>query len=84
MAWPCDPWTVMRNYQAHRPAFLKELQVRQQQSRGTLRFVKRVADYQRKRGAYFYGENPLTSKAFQERPIVELLKSHGTTVVDMC
>ncbi|CAK0875126.1 unnamed protein product, partial [Prorocentrum cordatum] len=84
MAWPCDPWTAMRNYQAHRPAFQKELQVRQQQSRGALRFVKRVADYQRKRGAYFYGENPLTSKAFQEEPIVELLKSHGTTVVDMC
>ncbi|CAK0857899.1 unnamed protein product, partial [Prorocentrum cordatum] len=85
MAWPCDPWTVMHNYQAHRPAFQKELQVRQQQSRGALRFVvKRVADYQRKRGTYFYGENPLTSKAFQEEPIVELLKSHGTTVVDMC
>eukprot|EP00959_Pyramimonas_sp_CCMP1952_P162543 3398451-Pyramimonas_sp.AAC.1 len=73
MAWPCDPWTVMHNYQARRPAFQKELQVRQQQSRGALRFVKRAADYQRKRGAYFHGENPLTSKAFQEEPIVELL-----------
>ena len=84
VAWPCDPWTAMNNYQANRPDFQEKLKIRQEQSRGALRFVKRVADYQRRHGALFFGENPLTSAAFKEPPIVEIMQTHGTTVVDMC
>ena len=84
-AWPCTYWSCLQNLNVGKrkdeATYRKE---RERHRTMMLPFVRRCALFQLERGNHFFGENPLTSLAFQEPPIRDIMNRMHVVEVDMC
>ena len=72
LAFPCEDWSVRQNLNSKKPGFKDELERRRQISRPMLRFVEKVCRRQRAMKKHYIVENPMTSRAWLEPPMLEL------------
>ncbi|CAK9054149.1 unnamed protein product [Durusdinium trenchii] len=84
IAWPCTEWSMLNEYGRKDAEAWRRLGVRRQRARKLLKFVRKAARDQRRRGGALLGENPATSRAWQEPAIVEAFEGMPEVVTDMC
>ena len=84
IAWPCCDWSPLQEFGKKTADQMTRLGERIQKSRILLRFVKKAAKDQRRRGGALLGENPSRSKAWLEPDIEEAFEGTGSTITDMC
>ena len=77
MAFPCSPWSQLQNLQRDKGV----VAAKRRRDRTFLAFAREMADYQNSRGKGFLIENPVASKAWNEKP----MQTHYRFVAcDMC
>ena len=84
LAWPCTVWSQLQTLGRKTFDQLQRLAERRQEQRVLLDFVQEASRRQRSRGGAILGENPWTSKAWDEEAIIKAFEGmpHGDT--DMC
>ena len=84
IAWPCGPWSNLQNLNQKTPVQRAALRAKRREARILLHFARRVALWQQNRGCAVLGENPLTSRAWDEPAIVDGFGSLSHGVCDQC
>ena len=84
LAWPCGPWSPLQSLGNKTPLQRAQLQVKREENRTLLRFVRDATLAQRKRGGAVLGENPKPSLAWKEPLIEEAFAGTGDSICDMC
>ena len=83
LAWPCGPWSPLQSLGNKTPLQRAQLQVKREENRTLLRFVRDATLAQRKRGGAVLGENPKPSLAWKEPLIEEAFAGTGDSICDM-
>lgn len=84
IAWPCQFWSMLQEFGRKTEDQWQKLAEMRKKHRVLLRFVRKVVKEQRERGGALLGENPYTSRAWQEPDILEAFQGMPTVVTDMC
>ena len=84
IAWPCSSWSNLQNLNQKTPVQRAALRAKRREARILLHFARRVALWQQNRGGAVLGENPLSSRAWQEPAIIDGFGSLSQGVCDQC
>ena len=84
IAWPCTVWSPLQSFGHKAPWQRQQLELRREEQRRLLGFVRDCSHDQRKRGGLLLGENPKPSLAWKEPLIIEAFDGMGSAVTDMC
>ena len=84
LAWPCGPWSLLQNLNGKTWTQREALQHKREESRKLLKFSAQVALKRQKRGRATLGENPLTSLAWNEEPIIDGFGDFPEGICDQC
>eukprot|EP00435_Cladocopium_sp_Y103_P022629 s3897_g5.t1 len=84
LAWPCGPWSLLQNLNGRTWTQREALLQKRETSRKLLKFSSQVSLKRQKRGRATLGENPLTSLAWKEDPIIDGLGDFPQGICDQC
>ena len=84
LAWPCGPWSLLQDLNSKTWTQREALQHKRETSRKLLKFSAQVSLKRQKRGRATLGENPLTSLAWKEDPIIDGFGDFPQGICDQC
>ena len=83
-AWPCTPFSTMQNLMKNHIGYQEKLDLKIKEALPLVEFSAKLAEIQLAGGRHFLGENPLTSKAWQTKPGLRMLRMLHSTKTHLC